>query len=92
MAGRSCRGRRVRARTTESGPAVDRDAGEGQAPQYLVDFLAPLVAGIDACEQFMSTQGVAPPPEAPAIPVAPDVAPAIEQERWMRIIEIYMRL
>ena len=92
MAGRGRRGGHVRVRTAESGPAVDRDVGEGKAPQYLVDLLAPLVTGIEAYEHFMSTRGVAPPPEAPVTPVATDVAPATEYECWMRMIQRYLRL
>ena len=40
----------------------------------------------------MSTQGFAPPPETLVTPVAADVAPATEHERWMKMIERYQRL
>jgi hypothetical protein len=50
------------------------------------------MAKLETCEQFLRTRDVAPPPELPVIPIAADVAPATEQEHWMRMIEIYMRL
>ena len=47
MAGHGRRGGHVWTRATETGPAVNQDAREGQAPQYLVELLAPLVVGIE---------------------------------------------
>ena len=102
LAGCGCSGGRVRARTLETEPAVGRNTGEWQAPQYLEDFLAPLRSRMEAIKQLMSIRDVVPPleapaflfasPKVPAVLAAPDVAPATEQELWMRMIEIYMRL
>ena len=91
MAGCGCSGGRVRARTPEAEPDLGRDTGEWQAPQYLEDLLAPLRARMEAIEQLMSIRDFVPPPEVPAVPIAPDVVPATEQELWMRTIGIYIR-
>jgi len=80
-------------------PAEETGAGAGQAPQYLIDLLAPLTDRLRAVEDFMS--GFVPPP-----PVAPEPAVAAveepvaamtavsraDQEMWMRLVERYQKM
>lgn len=75
-------------------PPVGLGTEAGEAPQYLIDLLAPLTARMGAIEEMMA-RGGAPtlparePPVPPAVPVA---TPVGEHEAWMRLIERYQKL
>ena len=92
---------RGRARTRAAGPvpAEETGAGAGQAPQYLIDLLAPLTDRLRAVEDFMS--GFVPPPPAapePAVAAVEEPVAAMaavsraDQEMWMRLVERYQKM
>jgi len=82
---------RGKARATRAGPAHDAEPAE-QAPQYLIDLLAPMTARMQALEDRLAGGREASPPRRQTIvPQVQLAAPAIDQEAWLRLIERYQK-
>ena len=81
-----------KARATWAGPADDIEQME-QAPQYLVDFLAPLAVRMQAIEDSLTGGSDSSPRRRQSVlPQVLLVAPVVDQESWLCLIERFQKL